>query len=394
LDFIDLLLGGSNQFLSGALVIGGLGLLVAGLRLLPGMIWHVILRVWSVSVTIRDQFLLLWIGVWIEQSDYGKRNRWLDAKVNHVSDGVEAVFAPGFGTHTFWLRGTRVWLHYELEDQGMAGKKGVLAIRTLGRDDNVARSIITEAVNLANLEQKDRVPVFINDEHGYWYRLNSAAKRFSDSVFLNGNLMETILGDAHHFMRSRDWYMERGIPHRRGYLLYGPPGNGKSTIVRVLAAELSLPIYALVLSIPELSDNTLAAGMSRLPENCILVIEDFEKVTLDVAGVSTAGLLNAIDGPLATEGRILVMTANAIDAILPSMLRAGRIDQRWHIDYPNDETIARYANHFFPDGGPVASFSLLGEASPWTMAEVQHALLETAGPQPEQPPEDKEARPH
>lgn len=27
-----------------------------------------------------------------------------------------------------------------------------------------------------------------------------------------------------------DWYIDAGIPHRRGYLLYGPPGTGKSKL--------------------------------------------------------------------------------------------------------------------------------------------------------------------
>ena len=49
-------------------------------------------------------------------------------------------------------------------------------------------------------------------------------------------------------MNSEDWYAERGIPYRRGYLLYGVPGSGKSSLVAALAGELDLNIYALSLS--------------------------------------------------------------------------------------------------------------------------------------------------
>jgi len=44
------------------------------------------------------------------------------------------------------------------------------------------------------------------------------------------------------------WYAERGIPYRRGYLLYGVPGSGKTSLIHALAGELGLDIYALSLS--------------------------------------------------------------------------------------------------------------------------------------------------
>jgi chaperone BCS1 len=31
------------------------------------------------------------------------------------------------------------------------------------------------------------------------------------------------------FLGSEAWYSHRGIPYRRGYLLYGVPGEGQST---------------------------------------------------------------------------------------------------------------------------------------------------------------------
>jgi mitochondrial chaperone BCS1 len=40
--------------------------------------------------------------------------------------------------------------------------------------------------------------------------------------------MDELLSDARDFLDTEDWYVNAGIPHRRGYLLYGPPGTGKS----------------------------------------------------------------------------------------------------------------------------------------------------------------------
>lgn len=47
---------------------------------------------------------------------------------------------------------------------------------------------------------------------------------------------------SQEFLASREWYAERGLPYRRGYLLYGPPGCGKSSFIFALAGHLGLNI--------------------------------------------------------------------------------------------------------------------------------------------------------
>jgi PREDICTED: similar to ENSANGP00000013378 len=58
-----------------------------------------------------------------------------------------------------------------------------------------------------------------------WREFGHPRKRkHLSSVILDGNISETILKDVREFIDSSSWYEERGIPYRRGYLLYGPPG--------------------------------------------------------------------------------------------------------------------------------------------------------------------------
>lgn len=49
----------------------------------------------------------------------------------------------------------------------------------------------------------------------------------------------------------QEWYTAHGIPWRRGYLFYGPPGCGKTTAVAALAGHLKLDICVLTLSSKE-----------------------------------------------------------------------------------------------------------------------------------------------
>ena len=78
-----------------------------------------------------------------------------------------------------------------------------------------------------------------------------------DSIVLDEGVKELILGDARDFLRSKTWYGDRGIPFRRGYLLWGVPGSGKTSIIHGLAGELGLDIYIVSLAKSGLDDSTL-----------------------------------------------------------------------------------------------------------------------------------------
>ena len=62
--------------------------------------------------------------------------------------------------------------------------------------------------------------------HGDWRQFGQPkAKRDIKSVILKEGLSEKILSDITNFLDSSQWYKDRGIPYRRGYLFHGPPGN-------------------------------------------------------------------------------------------------------------------------------------------------------------------------
>ncbi|KAI9336618.1 P-loop containing nucleoside triphosphate hydrolase protein [Zopfochytrium polystomum] len=156
-----------------------------------------------------------------------------------------------------------------------------------------------------------------------------------------------VIGDAQEFLRSELWYADRGIPYRRGYMLYGPPGTGKTSFVTALAGKLGLNIYVISLANKGLTDETLTELMTCAPRKCILLIEDIDAAFVHrsavpataassdggsggaaVTNVTFSGLLNAIDGVAAQEGRMLVMTTNHLEKLDQALIRPGRIDVR------------------------------------------------------------------
>jgi len=195
---------------------------------------------------------------------------------------------------------------------------------------------------------------------------------------------EALLEDAREFLASELWYTERGIPYRRGYLLHGVPGGGKSSLVMAVASELRLSIYMLQLSSEQMSDETLNSllqhGMHDPPT--IVLLEDVDLLHSAVlhrhqgaeenelaeqrgevekhgkehserkrrsGRLTLSGLLNALDGPTATTGRLLFMTTNARERLDPALLRSGRIDYEVEFKEAEPEQIQRLFARFYSD---------------------------------------------
>jgi chaperone BCS1 len=67
-----------------------------------------------------------------------------------------------------------------------------------------------------------------------------------------------------------------GIPYRRGYLLHGPPGSGKSSFIQALAGSLGYNICVLNISERGLTDDRLNYLLAHVPERSFVLLEDID----------------------------------------------------------------------------------------------------------------------
>src|SRR5262249_45314621 len=254
-----------------------------------------------------------------------------------------------------------------------------------------SRSMIEQLLAEAHAASFPRTPgvSILTAQGGCWSVTSWQAKRPLGSLVLADGVLESVLADLREFYRSGPWYAERGIPYRRGYLLHGPPGTGKTTLVLALAGELKLSVAVLNLSSRLMSDDSLRTLIDDLPAATLLLIEDVDCVfkerrsTEPETGVTFSGLLNALDGVSSREGRVLFLTTNHPERLDPALVRPGRVDRKIELG-PATPDQARRLFLWFYQGGEIGpgelarladSFAAQVPPSRLTMAAIQEHLL-------------------
>ncbi|EGN97067.1 hypothetical protein SERLA73DRAFT_111855 [Serpula lacrymans var. lacrymans S7.3] len=288
----------------------------------------------------------------LEEEDDVEEDDDSDALV-HGRRKRKVAFMPSLDTtHTIYYRGH--WLRItRTKRYPDYGHGAALKISVVARNNDILKKLVLEAKREYEKDAEHRVHIFMADTtYGCWRWNGARQKRPMSSIVLQPGVKDMLLADCKDFLCSEDWYAERGIPFRRGYLLHGVPGSGKTSLIHSLAGELGLDIYVVSLSSKGMSDNTLTTLMGHVPSRCILLLEDLDAAftrsvsrdssstgaptaassttnpaeTNDGSTLSLSGLLNSLDGVAAAEGRLLFATTNHIERLDPALSRPGRMD--------------------------------------------------------------------
>lgn len=377
----------TNHFFSGGFVLMVMGGLVAYCRNLPHKIWNWIeTRVFiEFEIPMKDE-AFAWFNDWLAKQTYSrKRARWLTVKTLwHDGTDPTIILSPAPGIHWLWWHKTLLIVRRErketpAESLGVPISQETFVVKMLTRDRAKVEVLLRETYRATTRDDSDRINVNVV-RWGDWYSQGKRRRRSIDSVILKDGLMEDLLADVQKFRESEQRYIDRGIPYRRGYLLYGPPGSGKSSTVTAIASHFKLDIYILNLSDPSMDDNRLQGLLASVNPNAILLIEDIDcawkkRDSAEKSGVTFSGLLNAVDGVAASEGRIVFMTTNHVDTLDPALVRPGRCDKHVFVDNACPEQAERLFKRFFDDPVRAADFAKMKGDGSHSMAALQVHLL-------------------
>ncbi|KAJ7174695.1 P-loop containing nucleoside triphosphate hydrolase protein [Mycena filopes] len=343
--------------------------------------------------TYQQPQLFRWRGYWVEIKRTGNIN------------SIDSPPSPyGFSGH-----------------YGANGASIYITVYTL--DMNVLSDLVEEA-RLRYLEvNRPNVVIYLSDSPQFgpgaqtWTTVKHKMRRPLSSIILPEGVVESLVADAQEFLHTENWYIEAGIPHRRGYLLYGPPGSGKTSTIYALAGALNLEIYSLSLASNFVDDSYLQRAASAIPKHGLFLIEDIDcafppreededeedgMAAMQMHGgrrraarhgarttrsmVTLSGLLNVIDGVGSEEGKLFFATTNHIDRLDGALLRPGRIDRRVQYELATaPQAHALFLRFFpaarFPDPAPVA----LAPTPTPAFIPVQPVVVISSASDPEKP---------
>ncbi|GJD00886.1 Mitochondrial chaperone BCS1 [Colletotrichum higginsianum IMI 349063] len=295
------------------------------------------------------------------------------------------AYTPSFGSHSFWYRGHLLLFkrsqNREQASYLVVSEREEISLSCFGRNPWILKELLQEA--RAEYQKKDSQKTMIyrgstraGSTEPTWQRCMARTSRPFSTVILNEKTKKELVDDVADYLSpaTRKWYSNRGIPWRRGYLLTGPPGTGKSSLSLALAGFFKMRIYIVSLSSISANEENLATLFAELPRRCVVLLEDIDTAGLThtredngttdttelkegsgemvpgqlTPGVPTnqpsgrlslSGLLNILDGVASQEGRVLIMTTNHIEKLDKALIRPGRVDQIVKFTLADDEII-------------------------------------------------------
>ena len=383
-----------------AALLAAAGALAFWLKDVPGLLlrWGRRFFISTLTLDSRDEFLFSALVEYMDQhpglrgiNQFTARSVRRGTEYQSLAEDLRAgqppraYLSPGEGVHLLRIDGRWLWLRRELQVGQMVFER--ISLSTPGRSPQYLEAFLQAAIDARAARETDTLSVYIpNPFHGGdWMRARLGSRRPLSSVVLKAGQAERLLADLQQFLGSRQRYADLGIPWRRGYLLHGPPGTGKTSLVTALASELGLNVCTLSLASPIVTDEKIHTLLAAVPQRSLLLIEDVDAFfrERDAAHgqvqLSFSGFLNALDGVATQEGTVLFMTTNHLERLDPALIRAGRIDEQVALDWVDADQLRRLYLKFHDDAAAAEAFARERVGQQLSPAAVQGELMKRLG---------------
>jgi len=173
-----------------------------------------------------------------------------------------------------------------------------------------------------------------------------------DDVILQPRMKQNLMHDVQGFFDNRALYNRMKVPWKRGVILHGVPGNGKTISIKALINALAArpdPVPALYVksldacSGPKWSIQQIFSHARKMAP-CLLIFEDLDSMVEDK---TRSYFLNEVDGLESNEGILMIGSTNHLDRLDSAITkRPSRFDRKYHFQVPGPEERVAYCHYW------------------------------------------------
>lgn len=179
---------------------------------------------------------------------------------------------------------------------------------------------------------------------GGWIQVSSYQEKNPIDLIGYHHYLDLISKDIDNYVKHSDFLKSIGEGYRTmNYLLFGPPGTGKTTLIKTLATLKSLPVY--IVSANDFDSVRTLNPVNQGYKLKIILVEDFDRCLEDPKH-NMSEILNSLDGIETSEGCIRFFTANNADIIMNNKALINRMNSKFEFNYPVKEQFSSKLDRF------------------------------------------------
>lgn len=305
----------------------------------------------------------------------------LDQHIN-FSDRIhmfhkEALTNIANGSYTFFLDAfTYAIVTKEMNRSGEERNGWLLTCRIIGLNRKKYIQDYKEAVKRATPNESNFMYISYseNNIHNFCF---CRKKKFED-VFISKEIKNRIISIIDNFLHAREYYEKHGITYKMGILLSGAPGSGKTVLSKAIASYVGWSLCFIGAN----------SNLSLNYENSVILLEDIDTIieksredkksdskptdfSLEKKKISMHDLLNYIDGVKSPNNCIFIATTNYPERLDPALIRPGRFDYHFRIDYADRELAMEMCDRYEVEYDVLDEFEF-----PCSLAQVQNRIIQ------------------